>query len=100
MTDIPHHARSPMEHARDVDTSATPIDCHQADLVSEPETIWVAGIPQECGDYFSSCVEAEGAWGGVGAGHSRISIDDAARVWARAVLLPEAAWADAEEALN
>jgi hypothetical protein len=33
-------------------------------------------------------------------GHSRISIDDAARVWALAVLPPEAAWADAEEALN
>jgi hypothetical protein len=35
MTDIPH----------DVDDSATPGDCHQADLVSEPETIWAWGVP-------------------------------------------------------
>jgi len=37
--DTPHHARSPMEHERDVDTSATPIDCHQTDLVSETQLL-------------------------------------------------------------
>ena len=31
-----------------------------------PESIWVAGTPQEYGEYFSSAVEAEDAWGGVG----------------------------------
>jgi hypothetical protein len=40
MTDIPHHTRSPVDPERNVDTSAPPGDCHQADLVSEPKTIW------------------------------------------------------------
>ena len=39
-----------------------------------PERIWVAGTPQECGQYFPSCVEAEGAWGGVGVAYTRTNL--------------------------
>ena len=39
-----------------------------------PERIWVAGTPQECGQYFPSCVEAEGAWGGVGTEYTRTDL--------------------------
>jgi len=42
--------------------------------MTAPERIWVAGTPQECGQYFPSCVEAEGAWGGVGVEYTRADL--------------------------
>lgn len=36
-----------------------------------PKVIWVAGSPSECGQYFPSCVEAEGELGGVGTRYIR-----------------------------
>lgn len=50
-----------------------------------PERIWVAGTPQECGQYFPSQVEAEGAWGGIGVEYTRADLattDTAAAVTA------------------
>ena len=44
------------------------------DMQDAPERIWVAGTPQECGQYFPSCVEAEGTWGGVGVEFTRTDL--------------------------
>jgi len=44
------------------------------DMQDAPERIWVAGTPQECGQYFPSCVEAEGTWGGVGVEYTRTDL--------------------------
>jgi len=40
-------------------------------MTEAPKVIWVAGKPQECGEYFSSCVEAEGEYGGTGVRYIR-----------------------------
>lgn len=45
-----------------------------------PERIWVAGTPQECGQYFPSCVEAEGELGGIGVEYVRADSIPAAQV--------------------
>lgn len=60
------------------------------------KVIWTAGSPSECGQYFQSCVEAEGELGGVGSMFIRsdapelLAMVDAMRPFARSgKLFPE-----------
>lgn len=34
-------------------------------MTDKPDRIWIAGVPDECGSYYSSAVEAEGEHGGI-----------------------------------
>lgn len=71
MDDAPHPiTTAPADTARAMHAA----EMRGSDMQDAPERIWVAGTPQECGQYFPSCVEAEGTWGGVGVEYTRTDL--------------------------
>ena len=61
--------------------------------MSVPERVWIAGMLDECGNYYSEPVEAEGECGGIAVEYIRADLVDPAAI-------REAALREAADAIN